>query len=70
MAGIDPNRPFKVAGANVGYRIAKRSFDCPARRMTELREEVLHPLIDEHRGRIVKLMGEGLPVAQVTGTQE
>jgi TolB-like protein len=32
------------------------------RRMTELREEVLHPLIAEHRGRIVKLMGDGLLV--------
>jgi TolB-like protein/tetratricopeptide (TPR) repeat protein len=30
------------------------------RRMTELREEVLHPLIAEHRGRVVKLMGDGL----------
>ena len=70
MTGIDPKRPFKFAVANVRFRIAKRSFDCPARRMTELREEVLRPLIAEHRGRIVKLMGEGLPVAQVTGTQE
>jgi adenylate cyclase len=32
------------------------------RRLTELREEVLHPLIAEHRGRIVKLMGDGLLV--------
>ncbi len=29
-AGIDPKRPFKFADANVRYKIAKRSFDCPA----------------------------------------
>jgi hypothetical protein len=28
MTKSDPSLPFKVAGANVGYRIAKRSFDC------------------------------------------
>jgi hypothetical protein len=28
-ARVDPNRPFKVAGANVGYGIAKQSFECP-----------------------------------------
>jgi hypothetical protein len=27
MTGIDPNRSFTFAGANVGYGIAKRSFD-------------------------------------------
>lgn len=32
------------------------------RRFTELSAEVLHPLIAEHRGRIVKLMGDGLLV--------
>jgi adenylate cyclase len=32
------------------------------RRLTELREEILRPLIAEHRGRIVKLMGDGLLV--------
>ncbi len=32
------------------------------RRLTELREQVLEPLIAEHRGRIVKLMGDGLLV--------
>jgi len=30
------------------------------RRLTELRQHVLEPLIAEHRGRIVKLMGDGL----------
>jgi hypothetical protein len=25
MTGIDPKQPFKVASANVGYPIAKRS---------------------------------------------
>ena len=28
MAHSDPTRPFKFADANVGYGIAKRSFDC------------------------------------------
>jgi adenylate cyclase len=32
------------------------------RRLTELREQVLEPLIAEHHGRIVKLMGDGLLV--------
>jgi class 3 adenylate cyclase len=32
------------------------------RRLIELREEVLQPLITEHHGRIVKLMGDGLLV--------
>ncbi len=32
------------------------------RRLTELRQEVLEPLITEHRGRVVKLMGDGLLV--------
>ncbi len=32
------------------------------RRMTELRQDILEPLITEHHGRIVKLMGDGLLV--------
>ena len=32
------------------------------RRLTELRQQVLEPLIAEHRGRVVKLMGDGLLV--------
>jgi TolB-like protein/Flp pilus assembly protein TadD len=36
------------------------------RRFNELREEVLQPLITEHRGRIVKLMGDGLLVEFVS----
>ena len=27
MTGIDPNETFKLADANVGYPIGKRSFD-------------------------------------------
>jgi len=27
MTGIDPFRPFKLADANVGYWIAKQSFN-------------------------------------------
>ncbi len=29
-------------------------------RLTELRQQVLEPLIAEHHGRVVKLMGDGL----------
>jgi class 3 adenylate cyclase len=32
------------------------------RRLTELRQEVLEPLISEHHGRVVKLIGDGLLV--------
>ena len=32
------------------------------RRLTELRQQVLEPLIAEHHGRVVKLMGDGLLV--------
>ena len=32
------------------------------KRMTDLRRDFLKPLIDEHRGRVVKLMGDGLLV--------
>ena len=32
------------------------------RRLTELRQGILEPLITEHHGRIVKLMGDGLLV--------
>jgi len=39
------------------------------RRLTELRREIVEPLIAEHRGRVVKLMGDGLLVefASVVG---
>jgi len=36
------------------------------RRMTGLREEILNPLIAEHRGRVFKLMGDGLLVEFVS----
>jgi adenylate cyclase len=32
------------------------------RRLTDLRQDFLEPLIDEHHGRVVKLMGDGLLV--------
>ena len=32
------------------------------RRLTELRQQVLEPLIAEHHGRVVKLIGDGLLV--------
>ncbi len=52
-----------LAADVVGYsRLMGEDEDGTLRRMTELREEVLHPLIAEHGGRIVKLMGDGLLV--------
>ncbi len=52
-----------LAADIVGYtRLMGTDEAGTLRRMTELREEVLHPLIAEHRGRIVKLMGDGLLV--------
>ena len=52
-----------LAADVVGYtRLMGADEAGTLRRMTELREEVLHPLIAEHRGRIVKLMGDGLLV--------
>jgi len=52
-----------LAADVVGYtRLMGQDEAGTLRRMTELREEVLHPLIAEHRGRIVKLMGDGLLV--------
>ncbi len=52
-----------LAADVVGYsRLMGEDEDGTLRRMTELREEVLYPLIAEHRGRIVKLMGDGLLV--------
>jgi TolB-like protein/Tfp pilus assembly protein PilF len=32
------------------------------KRLTELRQNIIEPLIDEHRGRVVKLMGDGVLV--------
>ena len=32
------------------------------RRLTDLRQDFLEPLIEEHHGRVVKLMGDGLLV--------
>ena len=52
-----------LAADVVGYsRLMGEDEDGTLRRMTELREEVLHPLIAEYGGRIVKLMGDGLLV--------
>ncbi len=52
-----------LAADVVGYtRLMGADEAGTLRRMTELREEVLRPLIAEHRGRIVKLMGDGLLV--------
>ena len=36
------------------------------RRLTELRQRVLEPLIAKHHGRVVKFMGDGLPDKGVT----
>lgn len=52
-----------LAADVVGYtRLMGEDEAGTLRRLTELREQVLEPLIAEHRGRIVKLMGDGLLV--------
>ena len=37
------------------------------RRLTDLRREFLEPLIDEHHGRVVKLMGDGARASTGSG---
>jgi adenylate cyclase len=52
-----------LAADVVGYtRLMGADEAGTLRRMTEMRKEVLHPIIAEHHGRIVKLMGDGLLV--------
>ncbi len=47
----------------VGYTRLMRADEAGTlERLTELREAHLEPIIAEHRGRIVKLMGDGLLV--------
>ncbi len=47
----------------VGYtRLMGEDEAGTLRRVTELREQVLEPLIAEHHGRVVKLIGDGLLV--------
>jgi len=59
-----------LAADVVGYtRLMGEDEAGTLRRLTELREQVLEPLIAEHHGRVVKLMGDGLLVefASVVG---
>ena len=52
-----------LAADVVGYtRLMGADETGTFRRLTELRQQVLEPLIAEHRGRVVKLMGDGLLV--------
>ncbi len=52
-----------LAADVVGYtRLMGADETGTLRRLTELRQQVLEPLIAEHRGRVVKLMGDGLLV--------
>jgi len=52
-----------LAADVVGYtRLMSADEAGTLRRMTDLRVTVLEPLMTEHRGRIVKLMGDGLLV--------
>ncbi len=47
----------------VGYtRLMGADETGTLRRLTELRQQVLEPLIGEHHGRVVKLIGDGLLV--------
>ena len=52
-----------LAADVVGYtRLMGADEAGTLRRLTELRKQILEPLIAEHRGRVVKLMGDGLLV--------
>ena len=52
-----------LAADVVGYtRLMGANEAGTLRHLTELRQQVLEPLIAEHRGRVVKLMGDGLLV--------
>jgi len=52
-----------LAADVVGYtRLMGADEAGTLRRMTDLREKVLDPIISQHHGRIVKLMGDGLLV--------
>ena len=52
-----------LAADLVGYtRLMGEDEAGTLRRLTDLREGVLQPLIAEHHGRIVKLTGDGLLV--------
>ncbi len=52
-----------LAADVVGYtRLMGADEAGTLRHLTELRQQVLEPLIAEHRGRVVKLMGDGLLV--------
>ncbi len=51
-----------IAADVVGYsRLMGADETSTLRRLTELRKQVLEPLIADHHGRVVKLMGDGLP---------
>ena len=46
----------------VGYtRLMQADEDGTLSRLKHLRQEFIEPLVAEHRGRIVKLMGDGIP---------
>ena len=52
-----------LAADVVGYtRLMGADEAGTLRRLTELRQEILELLINEHHGRVVKLMGDGLLV--------
>ncbi len=52
-----------LAADVVGYtRLMGADETGTLRRLSELRQQVLEPLIVEHHGRIVKLMGDGFLV--------
>ena len=50
-----------LAADLVGYsRLMEAEEAATLQRLTALRESLLLPLIQEHRGRLVKLMGDGI----------
>jgi len=60
---LERRLPAILAADVVGYTAMMGADEAGTlRRLTELRREILEPLINEYHGRIVKLMGDGLLV--------
>ncbi len=61
--GVERRLAAILAADVFGYtRLMGEDETGTLRRLTELRQEILEPLIAEHHGRVVKLMGDGLLV--------
>ncbi len=61
--GLERRLAAILAADVVGYTALMGADETGTlQRLTDLRHEIIEPLIDEHHGRVVKLMGDGLLV--------